>query len=90
MVHQVNKNNNKPKKKTKTKKKLEYDEKQNFQEYKAITGMNATPHTWIANEFYGATKISYAVGNKIKLGVLGTVIFHATLKITTAQITIQS
>ena len=52
--------------------------------------MNATPHTWIANEFYGATKISYAVGNKIKLGVLGTVIFHATLKITTAQITIQS
>ena len=50
--------------------------------------MNAASQTWVLNEFYGATKISHAEGNKIKF--LVTIIFYATLKMKTAQITMQS
>ena len=52
--------------------------------------MNTTSHTWVLNEFYEATKISHAEGNKINFLVLGTIIFYATLKMKTAQITMQS
>ena len=52
--------------------------------------MNTTSQTWVLNEFYGATKISHAEGNKIKFLVLDTIIFYATLKMKTDQITMQS